>query len=120
DHQIEHDADIRGAAGESAQALGANKLRLKRVMFELLQSRIKTFDVPDLEDGAMPQGDLDQLLCFFQVARQRFLDQDGNAAAQKLTGDDMMQGGGHGNDGGVRQVQERSIVMVALAAQAAG
>ena len=58
---------------------------------QLLEGGIEALDVPDLQGHAVALGDADKVLGLGERAGEGLFDQEGNALAQKVARDGVMQ-----------------------------
>ena len=92
DHQVQHDPDVRAARRVRRKPVSFDKPGLGGNALQVLENRIESFDVADLQDALVLLRQLDQLRCLRCVVGHRLLHQHMSAPLQKGFGQLEMRG----------------------------
>jgi hypothetical protein len=111
DHQIQDSPNIQGTTGERAMSFGFDKLGTDWPLHQLLEGRVESFDVPDLEWNSGFVGKRDEIIGFGNGSTNGFLDQSRNASPEKRRSDPMVVNSRRDDADGVHLTDQGLVII---------
>src|SRR5262245_57108375 len=90
--------------------LALDEFRLYRARLQFFESGIESLDVSDLYDCARPASRCQQIVRLFNSGRDRFFNEQMNAAVKKRLGYRMMPRGVYDNTSGINTIEQGAVV----------
>ena len=97
DHQIHHHAVLLHPRGERSQTPRFDEDRALHDLLQLLHRAVEPLDVPDVQHGAAPAGDREELARLLERRGDRLLDENADAGLEQVGGDLEVLLGRHGD-----------------------
>jgi hypothetical protein len=97
DHEIQHDIHIQTPLIEKGKPVGFHEHGIPEVLTDGTESRVKTFEVPDLQDTTLTLSQSYQVVCLVNRLGHGLFQKDVYAGLKEVPGDGIMKRCRRGN-----------------------